>query len=244
VTWCEGEGDGPACLVCGGRRYTRSRVLWDGLVTEWGLSAEEAEFIDRQQGVRCAGCGCNLRSIALAGGVCDAVGHTGLFVDWLATKPSHRTLEINGAGDLTKRLGGLSQLVRAAYPRVDMMSLPFAAGSFDLVVHSDTLEHVPDPETGIAECLRVLRPGGWLAMTVPVVPGRLTRSRTGLGPSYHGAPGQERADHLVQTEFGADAWCMLAGAGFERVSARVFAWPSGVCWSAQAPVTPYDATRG
>ena len=235
MTWWEGNGTGPSCLVCGGRRYTRTRVLWDGLVNEWGLSPDEAEFIDRQQGVRCLSCGCNLRSIALAGGVCDALGFDGLFDSWLAAKPAVRALEINGAGDLTKRLASVGNLIRAAYPAVDMMSLPYQSGSFDLVVHSDTLEHVPDPAGGIAECRRVLRPGGWLVMTVPTVPGRLTRSRRGLGPSYHGAAGQERGDHLVHTEFGADAWCLLASAGFERVFARVFAWPSGVCWAAQAP---------
>lgn len=244
MTWWEGAGDGPACLVCGGRHYARTRVLWDGLVAEWGLSADEAEFTDRQQGVRCTGCGCNLRSIALGGGVCDALGFAGLFDGWLASKPPTRTLEINGAGDLTNRLGGLDNLVRAAYPKVDMMSLPYEESTFDLVLHSDTLEHVPDPARGLEECKRVLRPGGWLVMTVPTVHGRLTRSRAGLGPSYHGAPGQERTDHLVHTEFGADAWCLLASAGFARVFARVFAWPSGLCWAAQAPGSPYDAARG
>lgn len=233
MTWWDGGEEGPTCLVCAGRRYSQTRVLWTGLIDEWGLSQEEGTFIDRQQGVRCDGCNCNLRSIALAGGISDTAGSDSTFDAWLATGPGLRTLEINPAGDLTQRLEQIGPLVRAAFPKVDMAELPYESGSFDLVVHSDTLEHVPDPMIGLRECRRVLAPGGWLAMTVPVVPGRMTRSRDGLPQSYHGGEGEERGDHLVHTEFGADVWAMLGESGFERLGARAFAWPSGVCWTAR-----------
>jgi 2-polyprenyl-3-methyl-5-hydroxy-6-metoxy-1,4-benzoquinol methylase len=39
------------------------------------------------------------------------------------------------------------QLVR--YPEYDMTNLGFESGIFDLVIHSDTLEHVPNPERGL-----------------------------------------------------------------------------------------------
>lgn len=233
MSWFGGGGEGPACLVCGGRRYAYTRVLWQGLIDEWGLSPDEGERIDRQQGVRCLGCGCNLRSVALGGGVCDAVGFDGRFDDWLGTSPGLRVLEINPAGDLTRRLGRLAGLERVAYPRVDMRSLPHESGTFDLVIHSDTLEHVGEPGRALAECRRVLRAGGWLAMTVPTVPGRLTRSREGLPASYHGGEGEERDDHLVHTEFGADAWAVLLAAGFERVGIRAFGDGCGLCWTAR-----------
>jgi SAM-dependent methyltransferase len=45
--------------------------------------------------------------------------------------------------------------------------LPFAAGSLDAVVSSSVLEYVPDPGAVLAECARVLRPGGILICTVP-----------------------------------------------------------------------------
>ena len=39
-------------------------------------------------------------------------------------------------------------------------TMPYAEAAFDVVWSSDVLEHVRDPEGTIAECFRVLRPGG------------------------------------------------------------------------------------
>jgi ubiquinone/menaquinone biosynthesis C-methylase UbiE len=43
-------------------------------------------------------------------------------------------------------------------------ALPFAERTFDLVVFHTTLCHVPDPDTVLHEAVRVLRPGGYLAV--------------------------------------------------------------------------------
>lgn len=49
----------------------------------------------------------------------------------------------------------------------DALRLPFPDGTFDRVICSEVLEHI-DADTGaMAEVLRVLRPGGVLAATVP-----------------------------------------------------------------------------
>ena len=48
-------------------------------------------------------------------------------------------------------------------------ALPFAEGSLDAVVSASVLEYVPDPGAVLAECARVLRPGGVLICTVPDV---------------------------------------------------------------------------
>jgi SAM-dependent methyltransferase len=49
----------------------------------------------------------------------------------------------------------------------DALAMPFADGEFDRIVASEVLEHIPDDETAIAELVRVLRPGGTIAVTVP-----------------------------------------------------------------------------
>ena len=45
--------------------------------------------------------------------------------------------------------------------------LPFADGSFDLVLCAETVEHVRDVQLVLSEVRRVLRPGGELALTTP-----------------------------------------------------------------------------
>jgi len=52
----------------------------------------------------------------------------------------------------------------------DMQRLTYADNSFDFVIHSDVLEHVPDYRTAVKECLRVLKPGGMLIYTAPFFP--------------------------------------------------------------------------
>ena len=48
-------------------------------------------------------------------------------------------------------------------------TLPFTADSLDAVVAASVLEYVRDPSAVLAECARVLRPGGILVCTVPNV---------------------------------------------------------------------------
>ena len=51
--------------------------------------------------------------------------------------------------------------------RGDATKLPFADGSFDRVITSEVLEHIQDDVAAIAELVRVLKPGGTFAATVP-----------------------------------------------------------------------------
>lgn len=46
-------------------------------------------------------------------------------------------------------------------------ALPFADGSFDLILMNDVMEHVVAPAAVLAECRRVLRPGGRVALVFP-----------------------------------------------------------------------------
>ncbi|MEP0708550.1 MAG: methyltransferase domain-containing protein [Parvibaculum sp.] len=47
------------------------------------------------------------------------------------------------------------------------LSLPFPDASFDKVICSEVLEHIPDYEQAVAEIDRILKPGGTLAVSVP-----------------------------------------------------------------------------
>ena len=49
----------------------------------------------------------------------------------------------------------------------DVQALPFRAAVFDAIKATELLEHVPDVARALAECRRVLRPGGHLVITAP-----------------------------------------------------------------------------
>lgn len=218
------------CHVCGGRAFEHTSVLWPDLIAAWELSEEERRYIDVQQGTHCQTCGSNVRSIALARAVMRFRAFAGTLTSFVDDRGQRdlRVLEINEAGTLHPFLRRLPGHTLARYPDIDIRSLPFATSSFDLVVHSDTLEHVSDPGTGLEECRRVLNDRGALAFTVPVIVGRLSRSRAGLPPSYHGRKGSDDPGMLVHTEFGADVWAFIMRAGFSSCELIPFRFPSGV----------------
>jgi len=59
------------------------------------------------------------------------------------------------------------EVARGPHVGADIHALPFRDGVFDAVKASEVLEHVPAVAQALAECRRVLRPGGHLVITVP-----------------------------------------------------------------------------
>jgi SAM-dependent methyltransferase len=204
------------CVCCGSDALIQTDVLWQGLIDEWRLSPSEVTYIQRQQGLHCGTCGTNLRAMALASAMMRALGYDGWFKEFVESERAQtlRVLEINPVGLLTQYLARMARHTLVAYPDVDMLHLPFPESTWDLVVHSDTLEHVAHPIRGLAECRRILVDGGICAFTVPMIVDRLTLSRAGMPPSYHGNPEMENDDHVVHTEFGCDVWTYAIRAGF------------------------------
>ncbi|HEX7364866.1 MAG TPA: class I SAM-dependent methyltransferase [Dehalococcoidia bacterium] len=71
--------------------------------------------------------------------------------------------------------------------RGNITSLPFADGSFDRVICSEVLEHIPDDHQAIGELVRVLKDDGILAVSVPsYLPESICWK---LSKDYHGKPG-------------------------------------------------------
>jgi SAM-dependent methyltransferase len=84
----------------------------------------------------------------------------------------------------------------------DATRLPFADASFDRIIASEVLEHVPDDGAAFAELARVLRPGGTMAITVPAW--LAERVCWALTDEYH-APFVEGGHVRIYTEAGLRA---------------------------------------
>ena len=61
-----------------------------------------------------------------------------------------------------------SVLERSELSVADVRRLPYPDDTFDVVVAVEVLEHIPDPEAGLAEAMRVLKPGGYAITALPV----------------------------------------------------------------------------
>ena len=80
-----------------------------------------------------------------------------------------------------------------------ILDMPYADGSFDVVLASEILEHVPEDDRAISELVRILAPGGILAITVPRwLPERICWA---LSDDYHANEGGHirifKADELI-----------------------------------------------
>jgi SAM-dependent methyltransferase len=78
--------------------------------------------------------------------------------------------ELSGVSELfaaMREAGEVPLGAEADVKQGDALDLPFPDGEFDRVIASEVLEHIPDDERAISELVRVLRPGGTIAVTVP-----------------------------------------------------------------------------
>ncbi len=70
----------------------------------------------------------------------------------------------------------------------DITAIPRPDASFDAILCTEVFEHIPDPRAALREFSRLLRPGGWLILTVPFC------SLTHFAP-YHFSTGLSRHWH-------------------------------------------------
>ncbi len=216
------------CYVCGGTEFSSTEVLWPELINDWRINSEEIAYINRQQGTACSACGNNLRSIAIANAILTKYAFGGTLVEFFKSCDGAklRVLSINTSGGLSSAFEILENYKLAEYPEHDMTCLEFPDETYDLIVHSDTLEHVPAPVLGLKECARLLSPGGSCIFTIPMIIGRMSADRSGKKLSYHGCVTTSAGDWAVQTEYGADAWTDCIKAGFSSVTIHCLEYPS------------------
>ena len=219
------------CAACGALGdYKYAPVINDELARQWGLDAVERRAFSARESMACPECGCTFRLRQLARAIAAVYGGQESLRHAVA-QPAFQALqvaEINSCGGIHGFIKHLPNLHYSEYgsnePGVrdeDLMALTYEDNSMDLVLTSETLEHIPDPARSLSEIYRVLKPGGWHIFTIPVrwTTDTVTRARLKGGTvelakeaSYHGA-GQD--DYLVFTEFGRQAVSLIEAAGFE-----------------------------
>lgn len=224
------------CWACGGfrRRCLEPRFFQpEELIAGHGYTAEWTRFMNLREGELCGSCGRNGRSRQIAMVLVRRYGSGARSLARLVDEEPFRALaiaEINQCAQLHNILAGHPRLRYSEYgstdpgvPSEDVLNLSYPDSSFDLVLTSDTLEHVPDCERALAEIRRVLRPGGYHIFTIPVVWDQaVTRRRSYIEdgrlvhvvpPVYHGGS-VNPDDCLAFYDYGADILETVRASGF------------------------------
>jgi hypothetical protein len=234
------------CSLCGrfGPMLYRRRVIPRRLEELWGLTPRLAEALARRESCDCARCGGKLRARRL-GEVLLRTYPVGTpprpavsVADWVRHPEIQalRVAEINRIDGLHEAIGPLPRLMTSDFTpgadpgdvvegvrSEDLTRLTYDDEGLDLVLTSESLEHVPDLAAALREIRRVLVPGGRHLFTLPRLPGveeTFARATIGEGggivhngvPLCH--PGGDTG-YPVFTEFGADCLDLFRRAGFE-----------------------------
>lgn len=200
----------------------------------------------RPTGVRCAGCSAGVVQLSIGWALRDVIGPLDKYdVCELSARGQlapylHRTARSAATSEYFPGVarGTLHEGVRCE----DVQQLTYADASFDLVTHTEVLEHVPDDARALAELLRVLRPGGTMLFTVPMHDGVHTveraRLRDGvvehlLPPVYHLDP--LRSEGIIAfRDYGSDILDRLSRVGF--IGSEILAPSPRLRWLGGLPV--------
>jgi SAM-dependent methyltransferase len=107
----------------------------------------------------------------------------------------------------------------------DVQQLTYPEDSFDVCTSTEVFEHVPHDVQGFRELRRVLKPGGILLFTVPMVDTEKTVERARLvngrieyllPPEYHGDRIRGSGAVLCFRNYGLDILDRLGSAGFSE----------------------------
>ena len=96
--------------------------------------------------------------------------------------------------------------------RFDLMAIPHGDAAFHAVYCSHVLQDVPDDRVAMAELYRVLKPGGWSILNIPVTAEATVDHRN--APLRPRRPGDPRPPEHLRT-YGRDFPQRMGSAGFE-----------------------------
>ncbi|MFA5004388.1 MAG: class I SAM-dependent methyltransferase [Candidatus Saccharimonadales bacterium] len=218
------------CDACGAfGPYAYKKIINHKLAEDWNLDNDERVAFSCRESMFCQFCGCSYRLRALAKALSLHVSREDPMSlnEAIENGKLHnlKVAEINSCGVLHDILKNIPNLSYSEYgstvpevPHEDLMALSYADDSFDIVLTSDTLEHVPDPLKALEEIKRVLKPNGIHLFTVPLRLEKNTVVRASLAQnekkekllpsSYHGSGEQ---DYFVWNEFGRDFLTLVQG---------------------------------
>jgi SAM-dependent methyltransferase len=124
-------------------------------------------------------------------------------------------VEVRALMQAMAEAGEIPPKIMAGCVTGDATRLPYPDATFDHIIASEVMEHIPDDEGALAELHRVLRPGGTLAVTVPAwLPERICWAIT---DEYH-APHVEGGHVRIYTE--AELRRKMRGAGLRPGAAH------------------------
>lgn len=157
-----------------------------------------------------------------------------------ANGPLHEILRVHPLYQCSEYWGDKSEFGETVngIRNEDLQALSFDAMSFDLVLSSDVLEHMPSPYQAHREIHRVLKPGGKHIFTVPygesmvrddvrasLIDGAVVHHAEAL---YHGDPVRPDEGILVWTIFGLEMLVRLAEIGFQTEQWRLHEPQQGI----------------
>jgi 2-polyprenyl-3-methyl-5-hydroxy-6-metoxy-1,4-benzoquinol methylase/glycosyltransferase involved in cell wall biosynthesis len=180
------------CVVCGCHSSFRfdPTIISPQVKKAWGIADNLVRAFNRKESCFCSYCGSSLRMRRLAAVLMQTFAEIGgisckSFVELVRNEEFRRLkiAEISACGTLHSYLKQHPNLYYSEWlPGVkpgtthegtrceDWQGLTYPDDTFDIILSSETLEHVLDPDKAWHEIYRTLKGGGFHVFTLPVVP--------------------------------------------------------------------------
>lgn len=234
------DADSGKCWACGEiSTFAFEEIINDDLARQWGVNKRIRHAYSSRESRQCEYCRSIYRNRLYSQTLCDYYSKEGAKDLKHLVKEAHfRSLlvaEINACGWLHNILKGLPRLSYSEYGSEDtsirsedIQALSYGNDMFDVVLTSDTMEHIPSYAKAFSEIHRILKPGGKHFFTIPILWNISTRRRAEFKQdggvnylvegAYHGPP---ELANLVWTDFGKDIIEEIDSIGFDTVIERV-----------------------